>query len=64
MYPDVVYVSCYSLSPIYNSFDFFTKLDRLDLFNFFKDEKFKDILKIYYMLNIIIIKSNNNYEIF
>jgi hypothetical protein len=31
---------------------------------FLKMKKIKDILKIYYMLNIIIVKNNNNYGFF
>jgi hypothetical protein len=50
--------------PIYNSFDFLLSLTDLSYSFFIKNEKFKIILKIYYMLNDIILKINNNYDFF
>jgi hypothetical protein len=42
----------YSSDPIYNSFVFFIKFDRFVLFEYFaKNNKFKAIVKVYYILN-------------
>jgi regulator of sigma D len=48
----------------YISFDFFCAIfDRLVLFNVFaKNKKFKAIFKVYYMLNNVTAKINNNYD--
>jgi hypothetical protein len=47
----------------YNPFDFFAKFDRLVLLIFLqKNEKIKFLFKIYYMLNNIMVKINNNYD--
>jgi hypothetical protein len=48
---------------IYNLFDFYTKFDLLVLFIFFvKKEKFNGMPKMYYIINDIIVKLNNNYD--
>jgi hypothetical protein len=50
---------------IYNLFDFYTKFDLLVLFIFFvKKGKFNGMPKMYYILNDIIVKLNNNYDFF
>jgi hypothetical protein len=49
----------------YNSFDFLSNLVGLSYSIFFvKNRKLKTILKVYYMLNNIGVKINNNYENF
>lgn len=48
---------------IYNLFDFFIKFDRFVLFEYFaKNNKFEAIVKVYYILNDIIVNINNNSE--
>jgi hypothetical protein len=50
---------------IYNSFDFFiSNLIGLSYSKKSKIKKIKTILKIYYMINNITVKTNNNYNIF
>jgi hypothetical protein len=57
----VLHTFLYSFRPIYVLFEFFNKFDQIVLFSFmWKHEKIKTISKVYYMLNGIILKVNNN----